>query len=65
MSEILPGYATEDKFAELLREKTGKGSKQTLGRWRRLGIGPKWIKAGRTVLYKVDQEFDMKTASTR
>jgi hypothetical protein len=58
MSELLPGYIRDTEFAELLKEKTGYGSTQTLYNWRRRGIGPKWVRIGRAVMYPVDQEFD-------
>ena len=58
MSELLPGYVRDTEYAKLLKKKTGYGTRQTLYRWRRLGIGPKWIRVGRTILYPVDQEFE-------
>lgn len=58
MPQLLPGYVRDTEFAALLKRKTGYGTPQTLYRWRRQGIGPKWIKVGRAVLYQVDQEFE-------
>ena len=40
MSELLPGYVCDTEYAKLLKKKTGYGTRQTLYRWRRLGIGP-------------------------
>ena len=62
---ILSGYIKDDEFARLLKAKTGYGTRQTLYRWRRLGVGPKWKKVGRAILYKLEDEFETKTASAR
>jgi hypothetical protein len=60
---FLAGYVTDVEYAGLLRQKTGYGTRKTLWRWRRLGVGPKWVKIGRAVLYQVDQDFEPASAA--
>jgi DNA-binding transcriptional MerR regulator len=47
----IPGYRTEEQQAERL----GK-TVRTLRLWRQQGIGPAWIKAGKSVLYSEDSD---------
>jgi excisionase family DNA binding protein len=40
-------FLTDEETAELLRNTTS-----TLRRWRRKGLGPRWHRVGRKVLYR-------------
>ena len=48
---FLDNYLTEDELAQLLKEKTGKGTVRTLRKWRQLRIGPPWAHLGRIIIY--------------
>jgi hypothetical protein len=48
----VPGYRTEAKQAERL----GK-TPRTLAAWRKRGIGPRWVRNGKTILYPEDGDI--------
>jgi hypothetical protein len=48
---VLDDYYTENELAELLKKKTGKGSKRGLRGWRQRRTGPPWAYLGRNVIY--------------
>jgi len=48
---FLDNYLTEDELVQLLKEKTGNGTKRTLRKWPQLRIGPAWTKVGKNILY--------------
>ena len=49
----IPGYRTEAEQAERLGKTT-----RTLASWRKQGIGPRWVKAGSSVLYPENSDVE-------
>jgi hypothetical protein len=53
--DVLNGWHREKEFANLLKKKTGLGSRVTLARWRRLKTVPKefeWTRVGRAAMWR-------------
>lgn len=49
----IPGYRTDAEQAQRINRTT-----RTLASWRKRGIGPRWVKLGKTVLYPEDGDID-------
>jgi len=49
----IPGYRTDSEQAQRINRTT-----RTLASWRRRGIGPRWVKLGKSVLYPEDGDID-------
>jgi hypothetical protein len=47
--KLLENYSSEQETAKQLKQ-----SVRTLRAWRQQGIGPAWLKIGRTIYYPVD-----------
>lgn len=51
---LFDDYITETELASELREKTGKGSRRTLRKWRTQQTGPAWSYLGAKVIYSIE-----------
>jgi hypothetical protein len=60
MAATIPGYHSEEEHAR----RRGK-SLRTIRLWRRLGIGSRWTKNGKTVLYPDDADVEDLKANER